>query len=293
MKKRTHESIAAYSLVEILIGLVLLIVIGGIAYSILVSATALMAKNVSLNASGTTLRTALDRVYSGVNQANGLPKLLNADGSPVGSGAGPAAGIIFDRYLGGPYIVANPGNGLPGTTISFTMTSSTDPLASPPVPQRNDVVSMDAGVTRPLVQSCSASTSAGLQTLTVQLQSAIGKDIPWTASTQKTAYLIHREGFIVVPNGGRAELRFYRNAETLGTANYNDATTYVVLTRDVGTGTGETTPFSIVTQGSTSFLNIAMRIEDRQYNSYLAARQAKEFNTFLRVDTTLRPRNFL
>jgi hypothetical protein len=34
-----------------------------------------------------------------------------------------------------------------------------------------------------------------------------------------------------------------------------------------------------------------MRVEDHQYNNYLASHQAKEFNTFLRVDTMLRPRN--
>jgi len=293
MKNQTRASAAGFSLVELMIGLVVLTMVGGLAYSILVSAATLMAKNISLNSSSTTLRVALDRVYSEINQANGFPKLLNSDGSVFGSTAGPAAGVIFDRYQGGPYIVTNPGTGLPSTTTSFTMTSSTDPLASPPVPQQYDVVSMDGGITRPVVQSCTASISGGLQTHTVQLQSAIGRDIPWSNSLQKTAYVVHREAFIVVPNEGRAELRFYRNAEALGPANYNNAASYVILTRDIGTGSGEATPFSIATQGSTSFLNIAMRIEDHQYNSYLAAHQANEFNTFLRVDTSLRPRNFL
>ena len=277
-----------------MIGLVILVLVGGLAYSVLIGATTLMAKNVSLNASNTTLRAALDRLYSEVNQGNGLPKLINADSSAAATAAGPAAGIAFDRYEGGPYIVTNPGtSGLSSSATSFAMTSSTDPLASPPVPQKNDVVCMDGGSTRPVVQSCTVSASGGLQTHTVQLQSAIGKAIPWTTDVQKTAYLIHREAFIVVPTGGRAELRFYRNAETLGVGNYNDATTYLILTRDIGTANGETTPFSIVTQGATSFLSVAMRVEDRQFNAYLAGRQANEFNTFLRVDTMLRPRNFL
>jgi type II secretory pathway pseudopilin PulG len=292
MKSQTRASAAGFSLVELMIGLVVLVLVGGLAYSILASAATLMAKNISLNSSSTTLRVALDRVYSEINQANGFPRLLNSDGT-TGNAAGPAAGVIFDRYQGGPYIVTNPGTGLPSTTTSFSMTSSTDPLASPPVPQQYDVVSMDGGNTRPVVQSCTATISGGLQTHTVQLQGAIGRDIPWSSSLQKTAYVIHREAFLVVPNGDRAELRFYPNAESLGPANYNNTTSYVILTRDIGTGTGEATPFSIVTQGSTNFLNVAMRIEDHQYNSYLAARQANEFNTFLRVDTSLRPRNFL
>ena len=115
---------------------------------------------------------------------------------------------------------------------------------------------------------------------------------------KKIAYVIHREAVIVALTNGRAELRFYRNAEGLDTSNCNNGSTYTVLTRDIGTGgigtpADETTPFSYVTQGTTRFLNIAMRVEDRQFNAYLAWRQAKEFNTFLRVDTMLRPRNFL
>jgi type II secretory pathway pseudopilin PulG len=294
MKNHNVKSAAAFSLVEIMISLVVLILVGGLAYSILIGATTLMAKNLSLNASSATLRAALDRLYSEVNQANGLPTLINADGSTAATASGPAAGIIFDRYEGGPYIVTNPGtSGLPSTATTFEMKSSTNPLASPPVPEKNDIVSMDQGNTRPLVQSCAVSTSGGLQTLTVQLQAPIGKAIPWTTDVQKTAYVIHREAFVIVPGSGRAELRYYGNAEALGPTNYNDTTTYVVLTRDIGTANGETTPFSIVTQSGTSFLSIAMRVEDRQFNAYLATRQANEFNTFLRVDTMLRPRNFL
>jgi type II secretory pathway pseudopilin PulG len=294
MKASTLKSGAAFTLVELMIGLVVLMLVGGVAYSILINATTLMAKNISLNASSTTLRAALDRVYTEVNQSNGLPTLVNADSSAAASVSGPAAGIIFDRYVSGPYIVTNPGSsGLSSTATSFVMKCSTDPLASPAAPKTNDVVSMDAGNTRPLVQSCASSTSGSLQTLTVQLQGPIGKDIPWDTSVQKIAYLIHHEAIIVALANGRAELRFYGNAEALNTSNCNDVSTYTVLTRDIGTATGEATPFSYVTQGSTSFLNIAMRVEDRQFNAYLASRQAKEFNTFLRVDTMLRPRNFL
>jgi type II secretory pathway pseudopilin PulG len=293
MKEPARKLVAAFTLVELMIGLVVFMLLGGVVYSILINATTLMAKNISLNASSTTLRTALDRVYSELNQANGLPTLVSADSTSAATASGPAAGMIFDRYLGGPYIVTNPGSGLVSTATSFSMKCSTDPLASPAVPQSNDVVSMDEGNTRPLVQSCTSSTSGGLKTLTVQLQNPIGKDIPWGASVQKTAYLIHREAIIVALANGHAELRFYKDAETLTASNCNDVSTYTVLTRDIGTASGEATPFSYVTQGSTRFLNIAMRVEDRQFNAYLASRQANDFNTFLRVDTMLRPRNFL
>ena len=294
MKTYRFNRVGAFSLVEILIGIVVLILVGGLAYAVLLNATTLMAKNVSLNASSTTLRNALDRLYAEVNQANGLPTLINADGSDATAASGPAAGIVFDRYRGGPYIVTNPGiSGLDATATSFEMKSSTDPLASPPVPQSDDVVSLDDGNTRPLVQSCAVTTGGGYQTLTVQLQAPIGKPVPWPTSVKKTAYLIRREAFTIVATGDRAELRFYNNAEALGPGNYNNPATYVVLTRDIGTANGETTPFTIVNPNGTDFLNISMRVEDRQFNAYLAGREANDFNTFLRVDTLLRPRNAL
>jgi len=52
-----------------------------------------------------------------------MPTLISADGSPTG-GNGPAAGTVFDRYLGGPYIVT-PGDQLPDDGLTV---SSQDPV---------------------------------------------------------------------------------------------------------------------------------------------------------------------
>jgi prepilin-type N-terminal cleavage/methylation domain-containing protein len=286
---------AGFTLAEISIVLAVLTIVGGLAYSMLMNSTTLLAKNVSLNSSNTILRAALDRIYSEINQANGLPKLINADGTDAASSSGPAAGIIFDRYLGGPYIVTNPGtSGLSAAAQSFEMKRSTDALASPPIPTTNDVICMDNGTTRPLVSTCTTSGS-GIQSLAITLTAPLGNAIPWSSTVNETAYLVHRKAFVVVPVSGRGELRMYNNAEAV--ANYNDPTTYVVLTREIGTqvinGLDEKTPFSLVTQNGNKFLSIAMRVEDQQFNKYLGTHQAKEFNTFLRVDTMLRPRNFL
>ena len=296
MKRNTIKLRAAgFTLAEISIVLAVLSIVGGLAYSMLINSTALLAKNVSLNSSNTILRAALDRIYSEINQANGLPKLINADGTDAASSSGPAAGIIFDRYLGGPYIVTNPGSGLPASAQSFEMKRSTDPLASPPIPTTNDVICMDNGTTRPLVSTCAPGPTPGIQSLAITLTAPLGTAIPWSSTVNETAYLVHRKAFVVVPVSGRGELRMYNNAEAV--ANYNDPAAYVVLTREIGTqvinGLDEKTPFSLVTQNGNKFLSIAMRVEDQQFNKYLGTHQAKEFNTFLRVDTTLRPRNFL
>lgn len=295
MKRKAISHSAGYSLVEICVVLAILMLVGGLAYAMVMNSTTLFAKNVSLNSANVILRTALDRMYSEINQANGLPKLINADGTDAASASGPAAGIIFDRYLGGPYIVTNPsGTGLPATAQSFDMTRSTNALASPPIPATNDVICMDNGTNRPRVSSCTVS-GGGIQTLSVTLQAPLGTAIPWSSSVNETAYLVHRKAFVVVPVNGRGELRMYNDAETV--TDYNNPADYVVLTREIGTqtqgGEEEDKPFRILAQNGTNFLSVAMRVEDRQFNRVLATRQAGEFNTFLRVDTMLRPRNFL
>jgi hypothetical protein len=254
------------------------------------------------------LRKALDRLYSEINQANGLPKLINADGTDAASPLGPAAGIIFDRYRGGPYVVTNPGtSGLPAGTLSFEMKCSTDPLALPPIPGANDVVRIDNGATRPLVSVCSPSAypsaTPAIQALTITLKAPLPINIGWASGVTQTAYLVHRKALVVVPVNGRKELRMYGDAETTTDQNppasyYSDSANYFVLTREIGTQVGEDTPFSIVTQNGADFLSVAMRVESQQYNTYLQSRpsiagQATYFNTFLRVDTLLRPRNFL
>ncbi len=305
MKRNTHRfRNPAHTLTELCIALLVVMIVGGIVYSILISSTTLLAKNVTLNSSNTILRGALDRIFSEINQSNGLPKLINADGTNAANPSGPAAGIIFDRYVGGPFIVGNPGTGLPATTTSIQLFYSTDALASPPAPARNDAVRMDV-ITRPLVSTCSAPSPFSSpipnpapnpgRMLTVTFQNPLGRAISWSSSVQQIAYVVHRRAFVVVPVNGRAELRVYGDAETV--TDYNDPAGYKVLTREIGTktvnGLAENVPFSLVTQNETSFLSIAMRVEDQQFNKYLATRQSKEFNTFLRVDTMLRPRNFL
>ena len=334
MKTRRLSSTRGYTLAEICVALAIIAIVGGVVYMVFSQSTTLLAKNVSLNSSNLVTRSSLDRIFAELNLANKLPTLINADGS-VASGYGPAAGVLFDRYIGGPYIVGNPGSGLAANATTFKLFYSTDAVVNPsakvtdPPLLKDDVVIMD-GATRALVSTCSnpsASFSSPVPSstpvpptgrmVTVTLQSNLGSyanppvssgtAIPWSSTTQQTAYVIHRKAFVVVPasaSSNSAELRFYPDAETI--TNYNDPTKYVVLTRNIGTqtnGTAENLPFSLVAQDTTGeitapagtliprLLNIALRVEDQQYNKRLASLQAADFNTFLRIDTRLRPRN--
>ena len=172
-KNSTTVRSAAFTLPEVCVTLGILAAVGGVAYTLLMSSTTLLAKNLSLNASNTTTRTTLDRIFAEINQANLVKPpppfdpeaakfpcyLVNADGTPSTPGTGPAAGIVVDSYVGGPYIVGNPGSGLAAKATTFKLYYSTDTFANPPAPVKNDVVIMD-GVTRALVDSSSTPTSA-------------------------------------------------------------------------------------------------------------------------------------
>lgn len=291
--KLARRSRSGFTMAEILIGMSLLTGVGIACYSMLLGSTILFAKNVSLNTSSTILRTALDRMYNDINQGYGMPKLINADGSAATTQS--AAGITFDIYLGGPYVVTNPGTtGLPASTTQFQMKHySADTLTAQPLPVTNDVVVLDNGITRPVINTCTSSTSSNVRTLTVNLKSALGTSVSWNASTTKTAALVHKKAYIVATVNGYGELRLYNNAEA-GT-NYSDPANYFVLTRELSgqTTNNENLPFSIVPDGltGTNLLNIAMRVEGHEFNKSLSVKQAKEFNTFLQLDTRLRPRN--
>jgi len=290
-----RRSGGGFTLAETLIGVTILTAVAIACYSMLLNSTLLFAKNVSVNTSGTVLRTALDRMYSDASQAYGIPKLINVDGSPVidPAPAGGVAGFTFDLYLGGPYVVTNPGTtGLAASAQSFSMkgrADSNDPLTLQPVPVANDVVVLDNAVTRPVVNTCTSSTSSNIRTVTVNLKAPLGSVVSWNATTTKTAFLVHKKAYIVAPVNGYGELRMYNDAEAV--VDYSNPDNYVVLSRELSGVTNENTPFSLVTQNGNKFLKIAMRVEGQKFNKALALKQAKEFNTFLQLDTMLRPRN--
>ena len=65
-----------------------------------------------------------------MNQANGLPKLINPMAAPPASAVGPAAGIIFDRYQAAHISSQTRHLGPREFGDLVEMKSSTDPLAS-------------------------------------------------------------------------------------------------------------------------------------------------------------------
>ena len=298
MQLRPHirSSSAGFTLVEILVALVVLTVVGVLISSFTISETWLYAKNTAVNGSHRSARRALDRLANELQQSQDLPTLIDTTG--LATTAPIAAGLSYDRLVGSPYKINHPGGtGLPAAATSVSVTRSTNFLASPPVPVPGDVLLLDLPAGNPIRARISAvsvtntNAVAEQQTLTLTLVSPLGTDLIWDPSQIKTAQVVRRQAFIVMPAGERNELRFYQSFEPMPALD--DPTSYTVITDAVSTvllpdGTPrDATPFAIDTTGGNKLVKAGLRIQARDYVFSLAGKQANSFNTFVGIDVTL------
>lgn len=277
-----------------LVALVVFTVVGTLVSTFTLSETWLFAKNTSLNSSHTSVRTELDRLANELQRTQSLPDLIDTSGNTAA--VSPAAGLQYDRLVGGPYVLTHPGGaGLSAGTTNIEVTRSTNPFASAPVPVQGDVLLLDTatgGTVRAQISaSSSAGTNPGTQILELTLASPLASAVNWKPTQIKIAQLVRRQAFIVMPAGGRNELRFFQSFEPV--PNLNDPTQYVVITNQVSTltladGTSpDATPFSIDTTGGNKLVKASLRVRAEDYTNSLAQKQADSFNTFVRIDTTL------
>ena len=273
---------------ELVIYFGIAVVISGVAYSFLRSAMTLYAKNMSIVRSHTNLRSVLDRLSNSLAQANSLPVLINTSGAVS---AAPAGGLYYDRYLGDPYVVTNPGGtGLAATATTVTVTRSTVALASPPAPVAGDAVLLDDpdGAVRALISTCvpgAVDASTQRQPFTLTLSAALGRAISWAPPEIRTAKLIHREAFLVVPIGDKSEVRYFQNFEPMPVLT--NPASYTVISNQISILAGETTPFSIDTIGTDRIVRASLFARSTDFSTWLANKQANEFNTFVRLNASL------
>lgn len=268
-----------------------LVVLLGVAY-FMTSSSLLFAKNISTNLSHNSLRFSLDKMVQAVNVANGSVTLVTTAGAAVSNGTA-AAGIVFDQFLGSPYVVTHPGgSGFSSSATSLSITRSTNASASPPLPQAGDVLLLsDEEATRLKVQSVTAGAIDATtlrQTISVTLQNGIGTALSWDASTLKTATLVRKVAFVVMPNGARNELRYYNTAEAI--ANFSTSTTYSVVTNNIGVDSSDATPFTLTTVNGRDMISMVLRVRAGQYANRLSTREANNFSTVERVSLLLMPK---
>ena len=283
-----RSRLSGSSLLELTIYFGIAVIISGVAYSFLRGAMTLYAKNMSIVRSHTNLRSVLDRLGNNLQQANSLPVLINTSGTVTPA---PAAGLYYDRYLGDPYVVTNPGGaGLPSATTSITITRSTVPLASPPIPAAGDAIMIDDpnGPVRALIATSTpgaVDATTQRQPISLTLTAALGTTIIWSATEVRAAKLIHREAFLVVTVGDKSEFRYFQNFEPLPVLT--NPANYTVISNQISILAGETTPFSIDTIGTDRIVRASLFARSTDFSTWLSNKQANEFNTFVRLNALL------
>ena len=288
MKTRRHATVGsrAFTLVEMLIGAALASGAGLAIFAVVHAAMLLAARNLSVNLTNTSVRGALDRAEQILQQADTLPVLIGTSGTAA---AAPAAGVSFDSYLGGPYVISAPPAGLPASTTVLTAIRSTHPFASPPLPRVGDIlrISNTDPALRPRVAAVFANPpdAAQHQAVSVTLTAALGTPVTFVASTVLTGKFVRPAALLAMPAGGKRELRYYPLFES--TTNLSDPAKYVLLTDQVGMLPEDATPFSLTTTQGRIFVGLSLRVRAGNFDQRLAGRQVGEFNTFSRVDSLL------
>jgi len=292
---RSYRRRSGTTLAETMVYALIGIIISCIAYTFLTSTTQLYAKNLSLVHSHSDMRTVLDRTLNNMQKGNSLPVLIDTTGTVVATP--PSAGLYYDSFKGDPYVITNPsGNGLAAGTTTAILTSSMAALASPPAPAVGDaiIISNPGGDVRVRLTACVAGTfdsTNNRQPYTVTFATALASAISWTSAETRTATLVHREAFLVVPVSGYSELRYFKDFEpTPNAAALANSANYTVITKQLSVLTGEMTPFSIATVGTDKIVKASFFARCTDYSSYLTNRQANEFNTFVRINTSLSSR---
>ena len=278
----------AFTLIEIIVGAAVSSVIAVAIFALMNAGMILSAKNLALNLTSNSMRSALDRVEQVVQMGDTMPALIDTAGATVAAGA--AAGIKFDRFLGTPYVVTTVAGSIPSTTTTLTLTRSTHAVASPPAPQPGDIVRIatTSDSLRPQIQSVVAGLVDGQsrQAFTVTLTAPLGTTVTVLSGSILTAKTVRNAAFVVMPSNGRQELRYYDN---FATANLNNPSKYILVTDQMGVQAADTTPFSIVNQEGKPFVSFSLRVRSDK-NSGIRSMQRDDFNTYSRTETLIRPK---
>jgi prepilin-type N-terminal cleavage/methylation domain-containing protein len=292
---KTHSSRprhAGFTLVELLVGTVVGALVALGVFAFINTGSLLAARNLSVNLTSNSMRGALDRIEHLIEQSNNTPVLMAASGAAV-AGNGPAAGVRFDLFKGGPVLISPAGSNPPATSLSsgatgmsirYAQASSRDPAGS-------DIVIFDGGSNvRPRLNWPPTSTSApsvGMRQYVMNLAAPLASGV--TATTALRARLVRDVALVVVTAGANRELRYYTDMAT--TTNMSDASKYTVLTDQIATETAaDATPFSLTTISTRTFVAVSLRVRASNFDRRLLGKQADQFNTFAQVNSVIRPK---
>jgi prepilin-type N-terminal cleavage/methylation domain-containing protein len=292
MKRPTASLIRGFTFIEVMMSSALVGVVVMFMASFLSLSALLFAKNTSTNLTHQSIRASLDKMVQDVTAANSTVRLITPAGAAVTTGA--AAGARFDLLIGTPYVVIHPGGtGITATATSITIQRSTAAGLAPPIPIAGNVLLVDGApaVRLKVASVATGSTTSGVQTLTLSLSSAAGVAISWDPTRVKSARLVRPVAYVVVPNAGANELRYFSAAEAITDFSSIPASQYALVIKNVGIAAGDAAPFSFVTAQGRSFLNIIFRVRSDRFDNRLSTKEKNEASAIQRIEFQINPRN--
>jgi hypothetical protein len=289
-----HRSMAGFTTVELMVATSVLVIVSAIAFAFMRSGTILADKSTRLNHSHDELRGSFDRLADHLLAANNVPTLIGTNGLTT---TAPAAGLKFDKVVGDPYVLDPPteAGSLSSTATSVSVWRSTSSVANAPVPRVGDVmlIPTPTGNIRAQISSVAAlPPGVATQKITLNFSAAVGKSLTWLANQPQIAKLVRPEAFIVMPANGLNELRLYPLFEPV--PSLSDPSKYTVLTNQVGTSSGEDTPFSVLDINGDRIVQSTLQIRDSQYSKVFANKEQNTYSGYfqllLNLPSRLRPK---
>lgn len=102
-----NQKTAGFTLVEMMITSVVFALAGGLIFFFLNSGMILYAKNTAVNAAHQQARAGVDQMLANIHAAVSIPQLVDQNLTPLPPpGIGPAAGINFQKFDSGPYLLS-------------------------------------------------------------------------------------------------------------------------------------------------------------------------------------------
>ncbi len=217
----SRRSDGAFTLTEVMVAMGLSVLVGGLTYAVLNSATVLYAKNTAVNSAHHQLLKTLERITRDIHASASHPQLVDANRAATN---GPAAGIIVEPVSRGPYALVNMaiGNGVGKMTVA---------TGNAPKPQVGERVICPTCLIDDQIIAVAPNPSNPLTHTDLTTARSIWTNASLGTSLYYPVFIARRSAYVV--NAG--ELRFY----PISTGSSADS--FVVLARGVTTAT----PFAL------------------------------------------------
>ena len=175
-----------FTLVELAVGGAIIGVIGLLLYSVLNLNIVLGAKNAAINTAHQKARTAMARMLADLHSAVSLPYLIDTSGNQV-AGDGPAAGISFQEWSGGPHLFKSDA-GAGQNQINIKVTSG----------QPTPVVGQRVIVPTHQIEDDVTAVSGTIDNLTLTLAHNLPVAVTGTSSYSIVCFITNRCSYTVV-----------------------------------------------------------------------------------------------